>query len=224
MPVDESRIRPQMQRGRLEVYPSQTRGTQKRDIPFQYNPEQLRRTLAARTPQATSAPRNEAAARANVLNVTGPPVETINLAIVLSAADQLADPARNREVAQKGLHPVLATLELLLHPSSRRLADARDRARRGERQIAPLDIPLVVLWFGDRRQVPVTITSFSVSEEHFDRNLNPIQARVELALRVLTTKDVAENTIGYDVYVAYQRGKERLATPPGASTPATAGA
>jgi hypothetical protein len=224
MTAFDSRVRPVIQRGRLLIYPSQATGATQPSatIVFQYNPEQVRRSLAARTgQQGRQGGAREGAAREEALRVMGPPNETINLGIVLDAVDQLEDPDRNRTVAEKGLHPQLATLEMLMYPPTQQLNDDIQRAQRGVVQQTPLDLPLVVLELGPARSAPVQVSSFSVTEEAFDRNFNPIQARIELAARVLTYKDLPRNTLGFDRYLTYQREKERLA---GRAVPAAQGA
>jgi hypothetical protein len=216
MTVGESQVRPRVWRGELQVYESQQRGAQATVIPFQYNPENLRRSIASRTPPAQQAS-NPGRAREEVFRVLGPPVETINLSVVLDAADQLGEPNPDRRVVENGLYPVISTLDLLLYPPSRRLSEDRQQARSGRVQTAPAEVPLVLLKFGPARIAPVMLTSYSVAEEAFDPRLNPIQARVELGMRVLTNVELREGTIGYDAYVGYQREKERLAYPPGAA-------
>jgi len=200
---------PQLLKGALAVYPSQRRGNQPRLIVFQYNPEQLRRTLARRAPTREAG--NAGQAREDAQRVPGPPVETLNLSVTLDATDQLEQPQQNRAVAQNGLQPVLATLELLLYPPSSAVQQNQNLARQGAAQVNPLDIPLILLVWGRSRVVPVQLTSFSVTEEAFDPNLNPIQAKVELGLQVLTYMELQPNTLGYDAYQAYQQQKENLA-------------
>src|SRR5918994_387969 len=107
--------RPKLAKGALAVYERDEPGAQPQIIVFQYNPDQLRRTLANRAPQ--SPPSNVGGAKEDVLRVGGPPVETINLTVALNAVDQPGGVAglNEREGSpQRGLHPVLATLEMLL--------------------------------------------------------------------------------------------------------------
>ena len=61
------------------------------------------------------------------------------------------------------------------------------------------------------RVVPVRLTDFSVTEEAFDTALNPIQAKVELRMTVLTYMELKEDTVGFGAYIAYQAQKEALA-------------
>jgi len=77
--------------------------------------------------------------------------------------------------------------------------------------VNPPDLPLVLLVWGKSRVVPVKLTSFSVSEEGYDTRLNPIAAKVELGMQVLTYMEFTDSSIGRDAFIAYQKSKERLA-------------
>jgi hypothetical protein len=80
---------PKLLKGALVVYESQSPGPPPKVIVFQYNPEQLSRSLATRA--APREPSNVGGAREDVLRVLGPPLESINLSVELDAADQLAE-------------------------------------------------------------------------------------------------------------------------------------
>jgi hypothetical protein len=197
---------PKVLKGALAVYETQSAGTQPKIIAFQYNPDQLSRTLAARA--APREPGNAGAAREDALRVVGPPVENINLSVVLDAVDQPNGvPGLNeREGApQNGLHPVLAALELLLYQPEAAAQEA------GRAPVYRTDLPLTLLVFGKSRVIPVLLTSFSVTEEAFDPNLNPILARVELGMRVLTNTELQESGVGSNAYRAYRSQKGNLA-------------
>ena len=78
-------------------------------IVFQYNPDKLTRTL---TPQGVSGQ----AARADVLRLSGAPVEKIDLDVDIDAADQLE--AGEGVASRMGIYPQLSALEMLLYPKS----------------------------------------------------------------------------------------------------------
>jgi hypothetical protein len=61
------------------------------------------------------------------------------------------------------------------------------------------------------RIVPVRLTEFSITEEAFDPNLNPIRAKVSLGMRVLSVNDLGFTHKGGSLYMIYQQQKERLA-------------
>jgi len=208
MPSDFPRS-PKLLKGGLVVYQSQDPGPSPQVIVFQYNPDQMSRNLALRA--APRDPGNVGAAREDVLRVLGPPVETINLAVELDAADQLAEPDQNQATVENGLHPVLATLEMLLYPTTEKAQQLMDLAQAGQVQISPADTPLVLLVWGKSRVVPVLLTSFAITEQAFDPQLNPIQAKVDLGMRVLTYMELQQGTLGFSAFLAYQRQKETLA-------------
>jgi hypothetical protein len=200
---------PKLLKGALVVFESDTPGPPPRIIVFQYNPEQLSRSLALRA--APPDPGNVGAAREDTLKVLGPPVETITLSIVLDATDQLEDPANNPDVVLNGLHPVLAGLEMLLYPPTTQVLMNRTLAQAGRAQVCAAELPTTLLVWGRSRLVPVRLTSFSVTEEAFDTALNPIQAKVEIGMRVLTYMELKDANIGFGAYIAYQTQKEVLA-------------
>ncbi len=191
------------------MYESQTLGLVPNVIVFQYNPEQLSRTLAERA--AAPQPSTVGTAREDVLRALGPPVQTMNLTVELDAADQLAEPDQNRAVVEHGLHPALASLERLLHPSLEQALLSRVSAQIGRVQICVADVPLILFIWGRSRVLPVRLTNLSVTEEAFDQQLNPIRARVELGMRVLTYMELKDTSLGYAAYLAYEQLKETLA-------------
>jgi hypothetical protein len=206
-----SPLRPNLQKGALAVYPTHTPGSQPTTlIVFQFNPESMRRTLAHRAPPVPPDGKT-GAAKEDVLRVAGPPLETINMTVEMHAADQLEEPDENSAVAQNGLHPALATLELLMYPPTLSAQKIEEQAARGAVQVSPADLPLVLLIWGKSRVVPVKLTSFSISEDAFDTRLNPISAKVELGLQVLTYMEFTDSSIGRDAFIAYQKAKESLA-------------
>jgi hypothetical protein len=206
-----SPLRPNLQKGALAVYPTHTPGSQPTTlIVFQFNPESMRRTLAHRAPPVPPDGKT-GAAKEDVLRVAGPPLETINMTVEMHAADQLEEPDENSAVAQNGLHPALATLELLMYPPTLSAQKIEEQAARGAVQVSPADLPLVLLIWGKSRVVPVKLTSFAISEDAFDTRLNPISAKVELGLQVLTYMEFTDSSIGRDAFIAYQKAKESLA-------------
>lgn len=201
---------PKILKGALAVYASQNKnGPPPKVIMFQYNPEQVRRTLAARTQPPEKG--NQGQAKEEAYRVFGPPVETITMTIALNAADQLELPDSNKATVDHGLHPLLATLELLLYPSSDTVQQQKQQASQGKAQVAAGNMPLTLLVWGKSRVVPVIITNYSITEEAFDPNLNPIQAKVELGLKVLTDMELKPDTIGVEAWLSYMREKEKLA-------------
>lgn len=202
---------PKLLKGALALYDTDKSTSKATVVVFQYNPDSVRRTLANRTPPQQPGGGGNPGAREDVLRVAGPPVETISISIVLNAADQLAAPASNPDTAENGLYPALAALELMMYPPSLNAEQIERQAGAGEVQVAPAHLPLTVLVWGGARVVPVAITSFSITEEQFDPRLNPIRAKVDLGLKVLTFMEFPAKSVGRDAYIAYQKRKESLA-------------
>jgi hypothetical protein len=179
-------------------------GAVERVIALQYNPETLTRTL-----QVQGA--GEAGDRAEALRLTGPPIETYQLEAEIDAADQVELFKATRAEPGQGVYPALAALEMLAYPESSRLVENNARAERGVLEIAPLEAPLTLLVWSKNRVLPVRLTEFSVTEEFFDPELNPIRARVNLSLRVLSVSDLPFQHRGAGLYLTYHRRLERLA-------------
>jgi len=223
MPSSDFPGRPRLLKGALAVYPDQTPGSSaSKIIVFQYNPDQMKRALAHRAPPAPAGNANTGTAKEDVLRVAGPPIETITLSVSMNAADQLESPDDNPLVAENGLHPALATLEMLMYPPSVSAQLIQQQAAQGAVQVQPADLPLVLFVWGKSRVVPVKLTSFSVSEDAYDTRLNPISAKVDLAMQVLTYMEFPDSSVGRDAFVSYQQQKENLAAQDNPS-PATAG-
>ena len=112
-----------------------------------------------------------------------------------------------------GIHEQLAALEMLLYPSSQSLSDAHALASRGTLEIVPAISSLTLFIWGPERVVPMRITEFSVTEEAFDTNLNPIRAKVSLGMRVLSINDLPMDSHGGSLYMRYLTKKEGRVAP-----------
>ncbi|MGB8020255.1 MAG: hypothetical protein WCF04_03415 [Candidatus Nanopelagicales bacterium] len=181
-------------------------------IIFQYNPESLTRTLAART--------SGGEAGAGPLRISGPPEESLKLTIEIDATDQLE--AGDPVAETLGVAPALAALELLLYPSSAQVIANEALARAGVVEILPVAAPLTLLVWGTRRILPVRVTDFSVTEEAFDPALNPVRAKVDLGLRVLSYYDTGMLSTSGALSIANHVAREVLATVNTAESAATA--
>lgn len=173
-------------------------------VVFQYNPDTLTRRLEPRTMGGTEGDKAEA------LRLTGPPKETITVSIEVDAADQLevADPL----AIASGVTPPLAALEMLLYPKSATVIANAILAQIGNIEIIPPEAPMTLFVWGPARVLPVRITSFSITEEAFDTALNPIRAKVDLTMYVLSYSDLKTTHPGYNLFMAHQIAKEVLAT------------
>jgi hypothetical protein len=201
-------ISPRLIRGGLVLIDADT-GAMQRIIALQYNPDTLTRSFQIKGTGAEGGDRSEA------LRLKGPAVETFKLEAELDATDRLA--AADGRTVRLGLQPELATLELLVHPTSRQLSANASLAMQGELEIVPTRTPLTLFVWGPNRVVPVRVTEFTITEEAFDVALNPMRAKVSLGLRVLSIDDLGFATRGGGLFMSYLTRKEQL------SSSATAG-
>lgn len=176
-------------------------------IALQYNPDTLTRTL-----QIQAVPGGQDGVRVDALRLRGPAVETIKIEAELDAADQLEFPNQNSTAVQYGLHPQLAQLEMLVNPTVETLEADNNMANNGTLEIIPLEQPLTLFVWSRSRVVPVRLTDFSITEEAFDPNLNPIRAKVSLGMRVLNVDDLGFDHPGGRIFMTYLNNKESLAS------------
>ena len=171
---------------------------------FQYNPEEMTRTLEAQRTQGTGD-------TAEVQRIKGPPVEIIKLKVEIDATDQLEKPEQNATTVTMGIYPQLSALEMMLYPKSSWVIAKTILANAGAIEIAPPEEPFTLFVWGIKRVVPVRIISFSIEEKFYDPNLNPIAAEVNLTLEVLTYEDFKFTHPGYAIFLAHQVVKETMA-------------
>ena len=200
---------PQILKGALVAYESQFLGSIPNLVIFQYNPQTVTRTLTEQTESGNGSGGKKSPREA--YQVKGPPKEKISLTVMLDAADQLESPESNPDVVLTGLHPVLASLELLLYPPSLNVISNMTLAKLGSREITAQDAPMILLVWGPGRAVPVRITGFTVTEKAFDQLLNPILAEVRLDMDVMTYLDLEPKSLGHGASVAHHIAKEVLA-------------
>lgn len=195
---------PQILKGGLVLLDPLTSAVQ-RVIVLQYNPDSLSRTLQAQAAGGTEGDRSE------VLRLKGPPVETLKLEAEIDATDQLEKAQPGAAILESGLFPALSALETILYPTTTQILSNHALASAGVLEILPMETPLTLFVWSRSRIVPVRITDFSVTEEAFDTNLNPIRAKVSLGMRVLSVNDLGFDHRGSSIYLAYQRAKETFA-------------
>ena len=191
---------PKVNRGSIVTINQSTR--QQTVIEFQYNPDTLTRRLTAQSA-------GDNADKGEVFRLKGPPEEVITLDIEIDGTDGLE--VANQTTVQNGIAPVLAALELLLFPDSKQVQENDRLARKGVIEVVPTESPLTLFTWGQKRSLPVRLTNFSVVEEAFDANLNPIRAKLSLELRVLNYNDLGLKTNGGRRYMTYHKNKEMLA-------------
>jgi hypothetical protein len=175
-------------------------------IALQYNPDSLSRSL-----QIQAVPGGADGVRVDALRLRGPAIETIKVEAELDATDQLEFPSQYPNAAKYGLHPQLAQLEMLVNPTVETLLADDSMASAGTLEIIPLEQALTLFVWSASRVIPVRLTEFSITEEAFDPNLNPIRAKVSLGMRVLSVDDLGFDSPGGRMFLTYLTNKETLA-------------
>ncbi|MBM9623150.1 hypothetical protein [Streptomyces zhihengii] len=184
------------------------RGTPQRIIVLQFNPDTLERSLAPQSAGGSGdsggggsggGDRNEA------LRLKGPAQETWKFTAEIDATDQF------EVAAPDGIHPQLATLEMLVQPTTAQLREATRLSRKGTIEITPIEMPLTLFTWGSKRVMPVRLTELSITESAFDVHLNPIRASLAVGMKVLTVSDLPAGHRGAELYLAHLAQKERLA-------------
>lgn len=193
---------PRLVKGGLVVVDPDSAAIQ-RIIAMQYNPETVTRSFQVQAFGSEGADRSEA------LRLKAPAVETIRVEAEIDATDQLE--TMDSTATQVGIHPQLATLETLLHPSTAQLQANDALARSGTLEIVPMRAPLTLFIWSKERIVPVRISELSITEEAFDPSLNPTRAKVTLGMRVLSVHDLGFQAKGGGLFMAYLTAKEALA-------------
>lgn len=171
-------------------------------VVFQYNPEKVTRTLRPKTSGSDGA-------EGEALRITGPPEETFSLEIEIDATDQLA--AGDAIAGSMGIAPQLASLEMMLYPASALVIANEALALAGLVEVVPPEAPLALLVWSPTRILPVRVTDLSIAEEAYDPNLNPIQAKVTVGLRVLTYDDLGLLSVGGGLFMVHHITKEVMA-------------
>jgi hypothetical protein len=172
-------------------------------IVFQYNPDEVSRSIQGRS--------DSGGGRGDANRTNGPPTETLTFSVEVDAADQLERPGENSITVANGLHPVIASLERLLYPSYPIVIANEALALAGSGFILGEQAPLALLIWGPRRVLPVQVQSLSIKEEAFDQQLNPIRAKADLSVKVMTYRDLDVTNPGYWVYLASFTQKEVMA-------------
>jgi hypothetical protein len=170
-------------------------------IVFQYNPEQLSRTLTPYSPPPDQASTAQNAGSADTSQPYDPG-ETINVVIEFDAIDDLEKPDQHPVAVASGIADRIAAVESLLYPTAEAgllsnavasLGGAAASALGGALGIsapaaAPAtrpQVPIVLFVWGPGRIVPVRISSFQLEEQMFSTTLYPIRAKLTLGLTLL---------------------------------------
>ncbi len=171
-----------------------TSGRPRQIIRFQYNPDQLSRSLEL----GADSERGPGV----------PPVETLRLEAELNASD---DSPMRPGAPPGGVAPRLAAIAALVTPRVTEQKRIDIEARSGRIELSAPAATLLLFTWGPRCIAPVRITEFSATEEAFSHDLAPTRAKVSLGLRVLRPQDLGFDGVSGGLALAYQHQREALA-------------
>lgn len=192
---------PYISKGVIEIIDPLTLAS--KSIQFQYNPDTITRTLTPKTKTQTG--------NTETFRLEDAPDEEITVDIELDATDQLEYPNENTVVVKQGINPQLSALETILYPPSDQIISNAALAEKGEMEIIPPAGPMTLFIFGTKRILPVRITRCQITEEAYDTTLNPIRAKVTIAMKVLTYTDLQRPSMAYSLYHINHVNKETAA-------------
>jgi len=207
-------------RGALVEYGQNLLGPVPNLVIFQFNPEQLTRTITMPQPPPTTSaqPRTETHAAA------APPLESFEISARFSAADDLGAGGAVGAIPRLfGVGPQLAALEKMVYPQATlggligAAIDAIGAALSGAGTPAPTQpvprvaLPRILFIWGPSRVLPVTITSMTITEQKYDMLLNPVQAEVRIGLQVSSQAPV-DDAVGAGAYRYTQMIKDTQAS------------
>ncbi|HEB70382.1 MAG TPA: hypothetical protein ENI88_12300 [Desulfobulbus sp.] len=212
-------------RGALVEYGSDVLGPIPNIVVFQFNPEQISRTLNMAQSQSVSSPEN--ARQTESHQTSAPPVESFTLTAQFSAADDLGKGGAAAAIPRVfGIGPQLAALEKMVYPEGGIISGAigavvdavgdalglgGDQGERATRTIPREQTPRILFIWGPSRVLPVEIKSMSITEQKFDPLLNPVQAEVAIGLQIAGFPDNSDDTIGRGALSYTQTVKEAQA-------------
>lgn len=204
-------------RGVLVEYSGEFLGPIPNIVFFQFNPEQLARTI--NIPQPPVANASGQARQREPAQTSAPPTESFTVTAQFSAADDLGAGGAVSAIPRVfGVGPQLAALEKMVYPAGplsgligQALDAVGDALGGGGDDSAPSrptpreSVPRILFIWGVTRVLPVRIKSMSITEQKFDAFLNPVQAEVQIGLEVLSLPASSPDKIGYGA-LTYSKG------------------
>ncbi len=199
-------------KGALVEYGTDLLGPLPNVVLFQFNPEEMTRSL-----EIPERPTGTSARETSQAGVS--PVESISFRAYFSAADHLKD---NKVLARMfGVGPQLSALEKMVHPSAKlagllgqaidAIGEALGSAGEEEPPSQPIPrekYPKILFIWGITRVLPVIITSMSIAEKKYDYLLNPVEAEVDLTLAVTPVDPCSDDAVARGAYEYSQIAKE----------------
>ncbi|NQZ12321.1 MAG: hypothetical protein HRT35_34645 [Algicola sp.] len=172
-------------------------------LSFQFNPANLKRSLK---PQMVGGEQGD---RSMAVRFKGAPVQTIDADIEFDASSGLDNSMPNS--IENGVYSQLAALEIMLAPSCAVVNKINSQLNAGVMEVAPMLAPTIYFVWGKNRVLPVKISQYTITEEQFDADLNPIQVSVSASMTVLSYSDLDSSNHAYQQYMVYQQTMESIA-------------
>lgn len=201
-------------KGALVEYGTDLLGPLPNIVVFQFNPEQIARTLNMANSQ--DQPENdEEESEQERAQASGPPVESFSITAHFSAADDLGEHDIGSAIPRLfGVGPQLAALEKMVYPdgyfsrsgagaSLDEAGDAVAGATGQDESDQPMpreQLPRILFIWGPNRVLPVELRSMSITEQKYDPLLNPVQAEVQIGLAVAPILDPETDAVGYGAF------------------------
>jgi len=203
-------------RGALVEYSGDFLGPIPNLVVFQFNPEELARTINIPAPPVDTS--STGTTDADGASTSTPPTESFTLTAKFSAADDLGKGGAVSAIPRVfGIGPQIAALEKMVYPAgplSGLLGQAIDAigdaiggggGEPAERPIPRQSLPRILFIWGYTRVLPVRIKSMTITEQKFDAFLNPVQVEIQIGLDVLSLAKTSTDKIGYGA-LTYSRG------------------
>jgi hypothetical protein len=149
-------------------------------IEFQFNPDSLKRTLKMVSAQEAPGEQGGGGGGAAASKRAGDPRDLKNDSNLGETISLTAYFDGKEDYFKGNLLPVLSVLEKLMEPVETKKSDANAAHVNPSRVV-----PLVFLWWGERRILPCKITQLSITETEFTPELDPIKAEVGLEFELL---------------------------------------
>ena len=185
-------------KGALVEYSSEVLGPIPNIVVFQFNPEQIARTLNMPTENA-QADNPDEAGEDEPGQTSSSPVESFTLTAHFSAAVDYGEGVVQSILPRMfGVAPQLSALEKMVYPKVGLLgellgADVDAVATEvtggdedSEEPVPRFETPNILFIWGPYRILPVRIKSMSITEQKYDPFLNPVQAQVDMQLAIAT--------------------------------------
>ena len=193
-------------RGALVEYGSDFLGPIPNIVVFQFNPEQISRTI--HIPGSQSGAENPETTRLVSPHATSAPAtESFSITAHFSAMDDLGEGAAIPRTF--GIGPQLAALEKMANTSAGNLSQLIGAAidavgdalglggdDDSTRKIPQETAPRILFIWGPSRVLPVKIKTLSMTEQQYDSLLNPVQAQVDIGLEIVSYGKKANDPIG----------------------------